>query len=133
MTIPIQAEFDAFIDRWKSHAHGWQEWVGNSSMQVYIRYRDYWIGGTKLAPCIVIANIEVNDHLRGQGMFTRFLSYVEGRADALGRTVVVENIANAHLRGFLERRGYKIRPGLSLSEGAPPTVYREVQHGGSDA
>ena len=121
-TIPLKAKFDAFVDRWKNHPQGWQEWLEEENMRVYIRFRSYWISGHALQPCIVIANIAVPESKQKDGRFTRFLGHVEKKAAHLKRTVVIENVLNPCLHEFLDHRGYMIQEGGT--DGSPPTYYR---------
>lgn len=78
-------------------------------LAVYVRRGHRPAAGGGIGVWLDLANMEVDEELRGRGAFGRFLERAEKAALAAElEGVWVENVINERLRGFLERRGYGI-------------------------
>lgn len=62
-----------------------------------------------LAPVIDLANIELHEPFRGQGLFSQVLSMTEQTCGLHSRALYVENVFVDHLHAALLRRGYQPR------------------------
>lgn len=60
----------------------------------------------RFARLIILSTIEVEATRRGQGGLTRFLDHNEPLAHELGVVLYIEDVLNARLAGFLDRRGW---------------------------
>lgn len=74
-------------------------------IQIYVRNTKRYLGD-QLVPAIDLANFEIPEAYRGQGLFTKLLTLVEEYAKSVNVAVYIECVHNARLRSFLERRGY---------------------------
>ena len=76
-------------------------------MSVYVRKSGMHMCGGKCRPCFDVASVEVYEDFQRQGLFTRWLDYVEKVAPEYGCEVVfVEAILNPMLSSYLGGRGY---------------------------
>ena len=87
-------------------------WISERNIKVYVRKSMRYIPWT-LVPCLDLANVEVTESKRGQGIFTAFLSKFETEAAKLKRIVYVESILEPRLEKFLLARGYLYFPNTS--------------------
>ena len=79
--------------------------------------------GHKLLLALVIADCEVVESRRRQGVYSGLLAALEAQAPTLGiQAVVHENVGNPHLLQYLLRQGH--RPTMPSF---PDTVYKEIK------
>jgi len=95
-------------------------YIYEDGLSVYMRITRRILIGPGLRPTIDIANINLQENRRGQGVFTAWLERIEARAGELGRAVFVENLHNKKLYAFLKRRGYQ---DTTLSHPECPSVF----------
>jgi hypothetical protein len=67
-------------------------WVSCGRLKIYLRK----------SPLLTVANVTKLPKYQGNGEFTRFLDYIEGRFSC----IYIEQVLNERLVGFLLRRGY---------------------------
>jgi GNAT superfamily N-acetyltransferase len=88
-------------------------WLEDSKMHVYVRKGHHALEDNHIQRTFDIANITVFEGLRGQGVFSGWLEYVETVVRNAGYAYIyVENIMEDGLAGFLVRKGYEHRPGV---------------------
>jgi predicted acetyltransferase len=75
-------------------------------MQIYVRKSKRYINGI-LIECIDIANVSVDDEMRGQGIFTRFLERLINEYDF---NIYIESIINPSVERIGTKLGF-IRTG----------------------
>lgn len=92
--------FSQFI---KSHQSNL--WIEERNFRAYVRKSKRFFG-RGLTPCLDIASIEVDEALRGTGVFTKFRKRVEKKAAALGMGVFVESVLEPRLAQHLLKIGY---------------------------
>jgi hypothetical protein len=67
-------------------------WITEPHMEIYVRKSKRYIGVGQPIPCLDVANIEVIEGKRGEGIFTAFLDRVEKEARKRKHGVWVESI-----------------------------------------
>lgn len=102
---------------------GNRRWVYDDWGEVYIRVTETAIEG-KRVPCIIIANVTIEERHRGKGLFKRMCRTVEQYAVSCGRAVVHENIIEQRLVELHRRCGYKP---IRSSDMEVPTLYRSAE------
>lgn len=68
-----------------------RNWINERNISVYIRRSKRVIGG-QLCDCLDLANVSVDEHMQGKGIFSRFLVKFEKEARKLNRIVYLENV-----------------------------------------
>jgi hypothetical protein len=81
------------------------KWIELPGLRVYAR-KSSRLFQESLIDCLDIGAVEVDEGLRGRGVFREFLGVFEKVAEASGRTVYVENVMNPLLDSMLRRRQY---------------------------
>lgn len=76
---------------------------------------------TQLTPVIDLANIELHEPFRGQGLFSRLLDQVEKTCGLSSRALYVENVFADHVHAALLRRGYQQR-----TDQSPPSYFKDA-------
>ena len=84
-------------------------WIEEENMFCYVR-KAVRVLGPSFVPTIDVATIEVAEEMRGQGIFTSFLTRVEQTAKTQQRAVFVESVMAPRLANFLLKRGYILDP-----------------------
>jgi GNAT superfamily N-acetyltransferase len=91
-------------------------WIGNNTISVYVRKGYHRIinkqGQEKIEQTLDIAAVEVDEKMRGQGLFTKFLE--EAHKINPWKATYVECVHNRDLALFLLRNGYVCAPGVSM-------------------
>ena len=78
--------------------------------------------GHKLLMVLVVADCEVVESERRQGVYSGLLAALEAKAPTIGiQAVVHENVGNPHLLQYLVRQGYH-----PTTQTFPDTVYKET-------
>lgn len=95
-------------------------WLAEKHIQVYVRRSVRMIEG-EMVPCLDISSVEVDEDMRGIGIFTGFLKRFEEAAKEMGRPVYIESILVPRFANFLRRRGYVDHP---IGNELVPTLYR---------
>ena len=98
-----QKALDAITVFIRRHGNQWFE--QDERMSLYLRRTRHCLGGAA-TECIDIANVEVREQYRQQGVFTAYLQEIETLAQENHLAVYVENIFHPQLTAFLLRRGY---------------------------
>lgn len=99
----------------RRHLHG-------DGISLYVRIGPRGCGERMLL-ALVIADCEVAENMRRQGVYKGLMAALEVEAAALGlQAVVHENVGNPHLLQYLVREG--CRPTIPIF---PFTVYKEIK------
>ena len=77
---------------------------------------------TRLTPVIDLANVELQEACRGQGVFSALFDQLEQTCAATGRALYVVNVFSDRLHARLQSRGYQIREDVS-----PPSYWRHTE------
>jgi N-acetylglutamate synthase-like GNAT family acetyltransferase len=85
-------------------------WIDEPHMKVYVRRAVHLLGPNMACRCLDIGSVEVDEHMRGNGVFKAFLQRFELEAEKRDLTVFVESIMEPRLSNFLQDKGYKISP-----------------------
>lgn len=72
-------------------------WIKEPGIEIYVR---------KFMNRFDVANIQVDESMRGRGVFTAWLTKAEGLVAGQFGTMMVENVHNPILIPFLVRHGY---------------------------
>lgn len=83
-------------------------------IRVYVRLTTRRMGEA-IGRTLDLADIEVDDDYRGQGIFRRFLDHAEKLACRQGMSVYVESILNPWVIEALQRRDYEFNGGTFSS------------------
>lgn len=94
-------------------------WIYEPKMKAYVRKGMHALNRGVLSKCLDLANIEVYEEFRSQGVFREFLDRAEALANERRWAVFVESLLEPRLEKFLVARGYAIspfspRPAISL-------------------
>jgi GNAT superfamily N-acetyltransferase len=80
-------------------------------LKVYVRLTARFMGATA-GRTLDIADVEVNDSHKGQGVFRKFLDHAERVAGQQGLSLFVQSIVSPLLKDALQRRGYEFSQGF---------------------
>lgn len=103
----------------------WQERLGNVNpwlygdyAEIYVRLGSHRISNGKRYRALDVANVEVYEKYRNQGVLTSLLTFLEAKNIPL----FIENVQDDWLWPVLERRGYQrhTNPGYEY----PPSYFR---------
>jgi hypothetical protein len=118
-TAPLQNELVSFIQSAK-HQHRARAWLENEDIKVYVRKAVHNIEGKSLTT-LDIANVEVAEDRRGQGIFTRFLNMAHEHNpwDA----TYIENAQDDRFANYFWTRDWELLDDYSRS------FYKKKNHG----
>lgn len=106
--MPDGAEYEKltqFLEKAGTRLLPSASWLSFKKLNVYCRV----LTRANAEKVFVVANIEVNESCRKQGVFTKWLADVEQIVKAQGFSeVVIENVLNAVLEPFLLSKGYAV-------------------------
>lgn len=82
-----------------------RRWFNLPRIEVYIRINQRTIGG-KIVRTLELSSVEVEEHARGKGQFSRLLDGMIKLSSQRGEVLIVENVISDIVRGALLRRGF---------------------------
>lgn len=97
-------------------------WIREKHIDVYVR-KSTRIINDEIFLALDLAAIQVDENMRGKGIFSKFLNRFENVAKSSNRIVYVESILEPKLEKFLLKRGYKKVP---HSADIAPNMYKIV-------
>ncbi|WP_274644619.1 hypothetical protein [Pseudomonas serbica] len=80
-------------------------------LKVYVRLTTRFMGST-VGRTLDIADVEVDDRHKGQGVFRQFLNHAERVSSQHGLSLFVQSIISPLLKDALKRRGYEFTEGF---------------------
>jgi GNAT superfamily N-acetyltransferase len=96
----IARELDEFIERPQRNA-----WLYADHIHVYVRKARRLAPDKSMVATLDVANVEVEDGYRGEGIFTAFLRVASRTAHSHGMVIFVENVLNEQLALHLRESG----------------------------
>lgn len=93
---------------------GVRHWIYYPHIQIYIRLNVKYFEGI-VHNTIEIANVEVDEQHRGQGVFTEYYNKIVQIAKEHNRAICVENVLTPRFRQFFIDRGFKPDPNSTFS------------------
>lgn len=82
-----------------------RRWFNLPRVEIYVRVNQRHIGG-RIVRTLELSNVEVDEHARGKGQFSRLLDGMAMLARQRGEVLLVENVISDIVRGALLRRGF---------------------------